>query len=185
MLPRRLLCLSLLLASSLVLAEKPEESDIKRWMSTDAEKMPPPVEESFDMPDLASLKEWRIYDAGKQMGTNRIEIAVDSISIGKEDRIMRYSIAVVAKTGLRNVFFEGLDCFSSRYRNYAWGNPDLTWRKTDTVIWRIPHDSVRNTWQFAMIDDFCGDAGPYSLKTIVNSLKDGKLPPRERAENQK
>ena len=178
MFPRRFFCLSLLVAASLACAEKPEESDIKHWMSTDPENMAPPVEEAFELPDLAKLKDWRVYDAGRQMGTTRVEIAADSVSLNREDRILRYAIAIIPKSGLRNVFFEGLDCFSSRYRNYAWGNPDLTWRKTESIVWRVPHESVRNTWQFALIDDFCGDAGPYSVDTIVSALKKGKIPPK-------
>lgn len=185
MLSRRLLCLSLLFASHLALADNAEEGDIQRWLKTDREDAPAPGEEAYQMPDLASLREWRVYDAGRQMGGNRVEIAVDSVSIGKEDRILRYAIAVISQSGLRNVFLEGLDCFSSRYRNYAWGNPDLTWRKTDKVVWRAPHQGVRNTWQASMIDDFCGDAGPYDLKTITGTLKKGELPPRQRAEHRR
>ncbi len=180
MLLRRLCCLTLLCATSLAYAEKPEESDIQRWMKTDRENMPAPVEQEFQLPDLAKLKDWRVYTVGREMGSTRVEIATDSIAIGKEDRILRYAIAIIPKTGLRNVFFEGLDCYSSRYRNYAWGNPDQTWRKTENIVWRVAYKGVRNAWQGALAADFCSDTGPYSLDTIVSSLQKGTLPPKSK-----
>src|SRR5476649_2843739 len=33
------------------------------------------------------------------------------------------------------------------YRNYAWGNPDQAWRKTEAVTWRLANKGVRNAWQ--------------------------------------
>lgn len=180
MLLRRICCLTLLFATSLACAEKAEDSDIKRWMKTDRENMPPPVEQAFPMPDLARLTDWRVYKVGREMGSTRVEIAADSVSVGKEDRILRYAVAIIPQTGLRNVFFEGLDCYSSRYRNYAWGNPDQTWRKTETAVWRVAQKGVRNAWQGSLLEDFCGDTGPYSLDTIVSSLQKGTLPPKSK-----
>lgn len=178
MFPRRLYCLILMLATSLAFAEKKEDSDVQRWMKTDRENMPPPAEQAFPMPDLAKLKDWRVYKVGRDMGSSRVEIAADSVSIGKEDRILRYAIAIIPSTGLRNVFFEGIDCYSSRYRNYAWGNPDQSWRQNESVIWRVANKGMRNAWQGALVDDFCGDTGPYALDTIVSSLQKGTLPPK-------
>ncbi|MDR3411668.1 MAG: CNP1-like family protein [Formivibrio sp.] len=175
---RRFYCLILVLATSLAYAEKPEENDAQRWLKTDRENLPPPAEQTFQMPDLAKLNDWRVYPVGRDMGSTRVEIAVDSVSIGKEDRILRYAIAIIPKTGLRNVFFEGLDCYTSRYRDYAWGNPDQTWRKTETVVWRVAQKGVRNVWQGALVEDFCGDTGPYSRDTILSSLQKGKQPPK-------
>ena len=76
------------------------------------------------------------------------------------------------------MFFEGIDCFSSRYRNYAWGLPDQTWRKADKLVWRVAQGGTINAWQGTLIKDFCGDTGPYSLKEIQKAVREGELPPK-------
>ncbi len=176
---RRCLCLILSLAAAMACAEQSEdESSIKTWLTTDRDKLPPPAEQEFTLPDLAGLKDWYVYPMDRRMGSARVEIAADSVSIGKEDRILRYAVAIIPKSGLRNVFFEGIDCFTSRYRNYAWAQPDQTWRKADKLVWRVALGGTINAWQGTLINDFCGDAGPYSLKEIQKAVREGELPPK-------
>ena len=96
MFARRCLCLILSLAAAMACAEQPEdESSIKTWLTTDREKLPPPAEQEFALPDLTSLKDWHVYPMDRRMGSARVEIAADSVSIGKEDRILRYAVAVI------------------------------------------------------------------------------------------
>ncbi|SFN49932.1 CNP1-like family protein [Formivibrio citricus] len=176
MLPRRLVCLTLFLATGLACAANKEESDVSSWIKRDKENAPPPPEQEFTLPDLAKLKEWRAYKIGKNMGENRVEIAADSVTVGKDD-ILRYAVAIVTKSGVRNVFFEGLDCYSGRYRNYAWGTAEQTWKNTEGVRWKVADLGVRNAWQGELIKDFCSfNGGSYPAKTIVDVLRGGELP---------
>lgn len=173
---RLLACLSLLLATNFACAYEKEESEISSWLKRDKENAPPPTEQEFSFPELTKLKDWRVYKIGKNMGENRVEIAADSVTVGK-DEILRYAIAIVPKSGVRNVFFEGLDCYSGRYRTYAWGLPEQTWKKTEANRWRAANLGVRNAWQGELIKDFCSfSSGPYPAQTIVDVLRGGKLP---------
>lgn len=171
-------CFALLFVAGLTGAAEKEESDVSSWLKRNKENAPPPTEQEFALPDLAKLKDWRVYKIGRNMGENRVEIAADSVVVGKDD-ILRYAIAIVPKSGLRNVFFEGLDCYSGRYRTYAWGTPEQTWKKTESARWRAANLGVRNAWQGELIKDFCSfSSGPHPAKTIVDVLRGGELPPK-------
>ncbi len=175
MLIRPLTCLTLLFATGLACAAK-EESDVTSWLKGNRENAPAATEQEFSIPDLAKLKDWRVYKAGQSMGETRVEIAADSVTVGK-DEILRYAIAIIPKSGLRNVFFEGIDCYTGRYRTYAWGNLDKTWRKTESANWRVANLNVRNVWQGEVIKDFCSfTGGALPAKTVIDALQSGSIP---------
>jgi hypothetical protein len=175
--PHRLACLTFALFASLALAA--EKEDDVSWIKRDKENAPPPQEMAFTLPDLAKLKEWRTYPASRAMGENRVEIAIDSISVGKDD-ILRYAVAIIPKGGPRNVFFEGIDCFSGRYRTYAWGTPEKTWHKPEQLRWKVAVLNVRNAWQGEILNDFCETSGgPLPQETIIDYLRGKSLPPKE------
>ncbi len=169
-------CLTLLFVTGLACAAETEESEVTSWLKRDKESAPPPTEQEFALPDFAKLKDWRAYKIGPNMGENRVEIAVDSVAIGKDD-ILRYAVAIVPKSGVRNVFFEGLDCYSGRYRTYAWGSSERAWRKTEGTRWKVANLNVRNAWQGELLKDFCTfRGGPLSAEAIIKTLRGGVLP---------
>lgn len=176
----RLCCLSLLLATGLACAAPKEESDIGRWLKSDKDNAPPPQEEKFDLPELAKLKEWRAYTARRSTGDNRLEIAVDSVTVGP-DAILRYAIAVITPSGVRNTFFEGIDCYSGRYRHYAWATPENSWKTLESSRWHGATLNMRNAWQGEIITDFCATTGgPLPAATIQEGLRGRELPPKFR-----
>lgn len=179
-----LFCLSLLSAAHLASAAKGTDfsgdSDIKRWAMGDIATLPAPAEDDFTLPELAQLKDWRMYPIDRAMGQTRVEIAADSLSVGKDDEIIRYAIAIIPPSGVRNLLFEGLDCNSSRYRTYAVGQTQPGWKKLDNIVWHVARLNVRNAWQGQLLKDFCGMTGPYKTDILVKAVRNNDAPPKPR-----
>ena len=49
-------------------------------------------------------------------------IDAKSVSVGKKDRVARYTVIIRSRSGANNVYFEGIRCDSKQYRTYAYYN---------------------------------------------------------------
>lgn len=154
------------------------EGTLQKWITSGRTDQPPAKEDPFTLPELAGLKDWRSYPLTEVMGTTKIEIAADSVQSGK-DGIIRYAIAITPRSGVRNVLFEGLDCDSMRYRLYAFGQTDKTWKNLETVVWREGKLHTINHWQGPLLKEFCGFSGANPSETIIKSLR-GEPAPKSR-----
>lgn len=179
----RLFCLILICSANFASAaarsgndnDSTGEGTLQKWITSGRTDQPPAKEDPFTMPELAGLKDWRSYPLAEIMGNTRIEIAADSVQSGK-DGIIRYAIAITPRSGTRNVLFEGLDCDTMRYRSYAFGQPDKTWKKLETVTWRAGKLQTINHWQGPLLKEFCGFSGANPSETIIKSLRGEPFP---------
>lgn len=53
-----------------------------------------------------------------------------TLSVDKEDGIVRYVLVARSVSGVQNVSYEGLRCESAEYRFYAFGRADGTWSRS-------------------------------------------------------
>ncbi|MBE9607963.1 hypothetical protein INR99_01250 [Chitinilyticum litopenaei] len=134
---------------------------------------PAPKEGEYTMPDLAKLKEWaQVTIPHQPVQQNDYAIALDSITVGKDDRIVRYVMMVKSKRGkARNVLFEGLDCFSNQYHTYAWANQQGEWQTFSDPKWKLITKDTHNSWQAELVDEMCQLNEPYKLEAIRSNLK--------------
>lgn len=51
----------------------------------------------------------------------RYYIDPDSVTVGREDQVARYTVVVEADDGARNVLYEGIRCDIGQYKTYAYG----------------------------------------------------------------
>lgn len=68
-------------------------------------------------PDERDLLEVAVDDAG---AGRTYYLDTKSLSMG-EDRVVRYTVVIVSRTGARNVFYEGIRCDTREYKTYAYG----------------------------------------------------------------
>lgn len=77
----------------------------------------------------------------------RYYIDPESVSVGEEDQVARYTVVVEAEDGARNVLYEGIRCDLGQYKTYAYGTgkgpfhamPGAKWkdiRSTDAFRYR-------------------------------------------------
>lgn len=178
----RLFCLILICCTSYASAarsgndkDSTGEGSLQKWLSSDSNASQAVKEDPFTLPELAGLKDWRSYPLPEVMGTTQIEIAADSVQSGK-DGIVRYAIAITPSSGTRNVLFEGLDCDSMRYRHYAFGLPDKTWKTIENITWRMGQMKTINAWQGPLLKKFCGFSSANSSEDIVKTLRGEPMP---------
>ncbi|WP_051304756.1 CNP1-like family protein [Chitinilyticum litopenaei] len=186
----RLPCLASLLAAALTAAsitpaladesrnptgaeiERSEKGLFRSWMETGRAA---PNEGSFSQPELAGLKDWAKIRM-PHAKTYDFLIALDSISIGKSDDIVRYVVMAEARESkVRNVLFEGIDCISAQYRSYAFGRPDGSWAENSSGNWKLITANTHNAWQAVLVDEFCQLGGPYKLATIIDNLSSERV----------
>jgi hypothetical protein len=64
----------------------------------------------------------------------RYLLDLEHLSLGA-DRVTRYTMVVVSRTGARNVLFEGIRCDTKAYVTYAYGTPDRQFRPAQDRSW--------------------------------------------------
>lgn len=95
-----------------------------------------------------------------------------SISVGS-DGIVRYSIEVVSKSGVRNVFYEGIRCDEREYKTYAYGSGAGPFRKMSSGWRRIRSFGSQGYRSDLVGRYFCkGEAVPEKIENIIQELKD-------------
>jgi len=95
-----------------------------------------------------------------------------SISIGSDD-VVRYSVVVVSRSGVRNVFYEGMRCDVREYRTYAYGSGDGPFRKMASK-WKPITRLGSQRFRSDLYDGyFCkGEAVPDKIENILQELND-------------
>ncbi|MBM9888776.1 MULTISPECIES: CNP1-like family protein [Deefgea] len=133
--------------------------------------IPPEQEQEIQFPNLSSLQEWAPIQFYQEIKSNTYRIALDSLSLGK-DQIVRYVVAISPKSGgLQNIIFEGIDCKTNQYRTYGWGTPQKEWSKNSKVNWRLIQKNQHNAWQGSLADSFCKMDEPWPIETIRKDFK--------------
>jgi hypothetical protein len=108
--------------------------------------------------------------------TNRFLVDGSSLAVGA-DRVIRFVLVIETLDKARNVSFAGLRCESKEWKDYAFANPDRSWRVEQNARWRTIEDLTRNNHQYTLFRDyFCyggvmsgGPAG--DAATLVRNLK--------------
>nr|WP_314900396.1 CNP1-like family protein [uncultured Deefgea sp.] len=135
---------------------------------------PIPQEQEFQFPTIATLQAWAPIQFYQEMKSNSYKIALDSLSLGK-DQVVRYVVAVSPKSGgNQNIIFEGIDCKTNQYRTYGWGNSKQEWTKNSKVTWKLIQKNQHNAWQASLADSFCRVGEPWPIETIRKDFKADK-----------
>lgn len=66
----------------------------------------------------------------------RYFIDPDSVSVGEQDGVARYTVVIESDDGVRNVFYEGIRCNSKQYKTYAFGSGDGPFQAMPGADWR-------------------------------------------------
>lgn len=96
-----------------------------------------------------------------------------SISIGSDDEVIRYSVVAVSKSGVRNVFYEGIRCDVKEYKTYAYGSGAGPFRKMSSGWKRVRGFGSQGYRSDLVGEYFCkGEAVPEKIENIIQELKD-------------
>lgn len=120
------------------------ESDKKFLSSPDKEWS---ESEQIEFPDVPRQTELVPLDS--ESVDERYEYFIDpaSVSVGS-DKVARYSVVLESKSGVRNIFYEGIRCATSEFKTYAYATQTGRFKPLASPFWRKlkttrPHDYRR------------------------------------------
>lgn len=140
-------------ANPFVEGEKWEEIDVK-------------IPEYPDDDDLIDLQ---VLDPA-----NGLKYYIDekSLSVSKNDYVVRYTMVIEGKRGARNVFYEGVRCSTTEYKTYAFGNGKETLRPSKKPEWKpVGKSGFTKFRAFLMDEHFCERIYPRPQQVILDSIK--------------
>ena len=110
-------------------------------------------------------------------GTNRFRFYIDpeSLAVGP-DGVVRYTLVARSPSGVANVSYEGIRCYTREYKTFAFGN-DGRWSARDSE-WRRIESKSTNSWHYELrVNYFCPDTRPIRTPAEgVNALRSGGHP---------
>jgi hypothetical protein len=104
-----------------------------------------------------------------------------SITLGT-DGVMRYTVAVVSSSGVRNIFYEGLRCDENEVKTYAYASKGGKFRPTYKSRWRTVSNKGASAYQdFLKGVIVCDSNGfPWDAEKARNALNKQYLPNGQR-----
>ncbi len=133
----------------------------EKWAETNV-KIP-------DYPDDGDLIQLPVLDTA-----NKLEYYIDekSLSVSKNDYVVRYTMVIEGKRGAKNVFYEGIRCSTSEYKTYAFGNGKGKLRPSKKPEWKPVGNSGFTKFRAFLMDEyFCERIYPRPQEAILDSMK--------------
>jgi len=124
-------------------------------------------------PRQENLKEFYV----SAVATNLYMVDGSTLAVGS-DGVVRYVLVVKTAGGATNVSFEGIHCKEKRWKLYATGVADGTWRKSAAPSWRPIENKPVNRHHAALSRDYlCPNGNPIrDADDGRNALRQGKHP---------
>ena len=130
------------------------------WKETD---VPPPP--AYDMNKLIT------FDVAR---SSSLVFGVDpaSVSISKNDSVVRYVMVASNASGAKNAMYEGLRCSTGEVRTYARAKPDGTWAVVEKSQWKSMFDPSlsKHSLRFAQAGACQGAAPVASVRELVRKM---------------
>lgn len=132
----------------------------------------PRTEQAAAIPPVPEDDDLRPF-AVSGLGARR-DYAVDSrhLAVGADD-ITRYTVVIRSGGGARNVLHEAVDCVERRYKTYAYGRHDGTFRELPTPQWKTLVTAGPEAFRFQLARNFLCDAfwRPRPVAEVLERLR--------------
>ncbi len=128
-------------------------------------------EAEVTIPDYPQESDWLEFSVDNPATRNhRYYLDIKSISIA-EDYVIRYSAIVQTRSGAANVFYDGIRCTTTEYKNYAFGVGG-TFIENESAEWkRIKGgDFFRKALFKGILCDRVTDT-PIAVEQVIHNIK--------------
>jgi hypothetical protein len=121
-------------------------------------------------PDNGDLMELQLDDPN-----NRFTYYMDeeSLSVSDSDYVVRYTLVIESKRGIRNIFYEGMRCNTLEYKTYAFGTGKGKFRPSRKPEWKSMIDSGYKKLRMDLMEFYLCDERrlPRKKHEIVTRIK--------------
>ncbi len=133
------------------------------WKEEDV-KIPP-------YPDDGDLMELYLDVANQSKFTYYMD--EESLSVSKNDYVVRYTMVIESKRGTRNIFYEGMRCNTDEYKTYAFGTGKGKLRPSKKPEWKSMRDSGYKKLRMDLMEFYlCDERKLPRLRTeIIDRIK--------------
>jgi len=141
-----------------------DDSQDKPWKEEGLKIPPPPKERDLVEVHMDSVKD-----------NFTLWLDTKTLTIGEEDRVVRYWLVLRSKTGAANTMYEGMRCSTKEYKTYAFASPTEEGKidEMKNSKW-LPTKSARG-FQFRLeLQEgyFCAFGVDKKRDEIVNTIKE-------------
>lgn len=107
-----------------------------------------------DYPEDENLLEFQVDQPGSKF---RYFIDTESISVGEDDGVVRYTLVIRSQSGSSNVMFEAMHCTERQYKTFAYGTSKGEFRPLRKPRWRSIRETTnvryrQDLWEFYLCD---------------------------------
>ncbi len=106
--------------------------------------------------------------------THRYYIDESSLSFGS-DKVIRYTVVIRSKTGVVNVFYEGISCPTREFKEYAYGTAKREFRLRPAPRWRAITRRGVKAYRDALFTKYvCSKStGAIGVEGVIKRLRHG------------
>ena len=82
------------------------------------------------------------------------KLSIDPAALGVDNGVVRYTVVLTSPSGARNVFYEGVNCITGRYKRYAYGTADGHFARFPDARWKRIFDSGDGRYRYQFYNFF-------------------------------
>jgi hypothetical protein len=102
----------------------------------------------------------------------RYFIDANSLKVGEEDGVSRYSLVIRSTRGSENISFEGMHCEEKEYKTYAFGTTRGEWRQTRNPKWAKVRQSGYVRYRWTLWESYlCAPSGARQPDEVIQAIK--------------
>jgi hypothetical protein len=153
-------------ASSILLAAAPASAQLFG-------NKPDPDAHEADAPPPPALKIDGLVELDVPRSQLRFGVDPDSVSIGKDDRIVRYVVVARSGSGVVNGIYEGINCGTGQVKVYARHAAQGDWVPVRDAKWEDIRSGMHGMYslQIARRGACVGDAANLSVRDVLGGLR--------------
>ena len=177
--PLAMLLMGVLWATEAVAGNVLQGDRNNSWSGTPEEYNKPWKESISELPLAPSEKNLTMLVSDRFDDDYEYVIDRNSTSL-RADKVFRYTVVVRAPSGVKNGFYEGINCETRAYKTYGILT-DSGFQKSLSAVWKPMRKSGVTIFRLVLLDEYVcnGHSRPASLKTINARLdKSGALSER-------
>ncbi len=106
----------------------------------------------------------------------RYAIDAESIGIGENDGVIRYTVVITSSSGVRNLRYEAIRCENGQYKTYAYALGNGGFKTHSTPRWQNITKVGGDRYRYVLYDEFyCRDLN--TVTTLADILQTLRYPP--------